>query len=85
MNTREKSEVIGIGVLTAILFLQVYCVLSSPKPSAMLFTLVNIISLIAAIRWCDIHVKIIDIVLYSVIAFSILVLGVLLSFKQLQI
>ena len=85
MNTREKSEVIGIGVLTAMLFLQVYCVLSSPKPSAMLFTLVNIISLIAAIRWCDIRVKIIDIVLYSVIAFSIWVLGVLLSFKQLQI
>lgn len=83
MNTHEKLEVIGIGVLTAILFLQVYCVLSSPKPSAMLFTLVNIISLIAAIRWCDIRMKTIDMVLYEVVAFSILVLGVLLSFKQL--
>jgi hypothetical protein len=85
MNTLEKSEVIGIGVLTAILFLQVYCVLSSPKPSTMLFTLMNVLSLLAAIRWCDIRVKIIDMVLYVVITFSIWVLGVLLSFKQLQI
>ena len=78
MNTLEKLEVIGIGVLTAILFLQVYCVLSSPKPSAMLFTLVNIISLLATIRWCDIRVKIIDMVLYAVITFSIWVLGVII-------